>query len=227
MVKRAKRTKLPAKSPEESKVAYHHGDLRRALVDASLSLVATGGVGALSLREAARLAGVSTAAPYHHFKNRDELVAAIAIEGFEGMHRAMLAEVALVADENPALRFAAVGRGYVGFAVRNRAHFQVMFAMQTLCVVKENPALERASTPVGALLLESVAAVHGLMGKSKKKSEAVSMQNLARLAWATVHGISWLLLEEALLPALAGPSDEVAAETIATFVSLFASRLSL
>jgi AcrR family transcriptional regulator len=71
------------------RAAYHHGDLRRALLAASLDLVDEGGIGALSLREVARKAGVSHNAPYHHFRDRGSLLAALAEEGFAELAREM------------------------------------------------------------------------------------------------------------------------------------------
>jgi AcrR family transcriptional regulator len=79
-------TRTKAGAPA-SRTGYHHGDLRRALLDASLALVAEGGIGALSLREVARKAGVSHNAPYHHFKDRGSLLAALAEEGFAELAR--------------------------------------------------------------------------------------------------------------------------------------------
>src|SRR6478736_10491603 len=96
---------------------YHHGDLRRAVLTAALDVIRTEGPGALSLRDLARRAGVSHAAPAHHFKDRTGLLTAIAAEGY-----------ALFADalaDAPDLRERGVA--YVRFAATHPAHFQVMF----------------------------------------------------------------------------------------------------
>src|SRR2546430_6260512 len=101
----------------QDKVAkrYHHGDLRRTLIDAALRIVEQVGPGALSLRELARHAGVSHAAPYRHFASREALLAALAAEGFRGLG----AEMAALASDggDPLARFAALGLAYVRYAV--------------------------------------------------------------------------------------------------------------
>src|SRR5215470_2775019 len=85
----ATRPKATAPAKASKRAGYHHGDLRRALLEASLALVEESGIGALSLREVARKAGVSHNAPYHHFKDRGSLLAALAEEGFAELAREM------------------------------------------------------------------------------------------------------------------------------------------
>lgn len=104
--------------------SYHHGDLRRALIEATLELVAESGPKGFTLAEAARRAGVSTAAPYRHFASKDELLAAVATQGFEGLH------AELVAADDPAAtatRLPLLGGAYLRWAVAHPAHYQVMF----------------------------------------------------------------------------------------------------
>lgn len=104
---------------------YHHGDLRRALVEAGRGLLEREGIGSLSLRAVAREAGVSAAAPYHHFKDRAALLAAIAHEGNVAMHAQMRAAFDGAAPGK--LRVVAVGVAYVEFAVANPALYRLMF----------------------------------------------------------------------------------------------------
>ncbi len=101
----------------ERERTYHHGDLRRAILDAALDVIATNGPGALSLRDLARRACVSHAAPAHHFKDRTGLLTAVAAEGY-----ALFADALAGA---PDLRERGVA--YVRFAATHPAHFQVMF----------------------------------------------------------------------------------------------------
>ncbi|MCA9610340.1 MAG: TetR/AcrR family transcriptional regulator, partial [Myxococcales bacterium] len=108
----------------EKEGSYHHGDLRQALIDASLALIEEGGVQALSLRKAARRAGVSPGAPYHHFPSRSALLAALSIEGFTRLH-AKLDEVRACCD-GPEARLGACGRAYIAFAREHPAYFRVM-----------------------------------------------------------------------------------------------------
>ena len=105
--------------------SYHHGNLKQALLDASLNLIREVGPGAFTLREVARRAGVSHNAPYRHFRDKEELLAALAAEGFDRLTDAMTkaAEPATSALD----RFRSSGRGYVEFALRYPQHFAVMF----------------------------------------------------------------------------------------------------
>ena len=119
----------PRKAPSirsKGKKEYHHGSLRRALIDASVEVIASAGIDALNLRELASRVGVTAGAPYHHFANRRELLAAIAEEGFEKFGAALIAERDSAPDE-AASRLEALGRGYLSFAISHPGHFRVMF----------------------------------------------------------------------------------------------------
>lgn len=117
-----RRTRTAA-SPE---AAYHHGDLRRALVEAALALATDGGPVAVSVREAARRAGVSPGAPFRHFASRDALLAAAAAEAQRRFRLEIDAALAACPDEGPLQRFRALGLAYVRWAVRNPAHFEII-----------------------------------------------------------------------------------------------------
>ena len=108
-----------------SRRAYHHGDLREALVDATLELVAENGVQGFSVAEAARRTGVSISAPYRHFTDRDALLAAAAVRG----HEELLARFrAAIADQaTPADQAAAISAAYVRFAAERRPMFELLF----------------------------------------------------------------------------------------------------
>ena len=103
---------------------YHHGDLRRALVDAARRLLEAEGPTALSLRAVAREAGVSPAAPYHHFKDKAELLDAVAHEGWELLHDSMTAAKAAAEGQD---KLSALGIAYVCFARENPALYRVMY----------------------------------------------------------------------------------------------------
>ncbi len=104
---------------------YHHGDLSRALVEAAERLLEREGASALSLRAVAREAGVSAAAPYHHFKDKNELLNAVARLGFEQMGQAM--KKAIEGLATPSERMNAVGVAYVCFARENKALYNLMY----------------------------------------------------------------------------------------------------
>src|SRR5580692_805285 len=105
---------------------YHHGDLRAALIEAALSLVEEHGVKGLALSDAARQAGVSVAAPYRHFKDKEALLAEIAAEGFV-LFRDALARAAQSNPEDKVKRLVEMGVAYVEFALQHRSHFKVMW----------------------------------------------------------------------------------------------------
>jgi AcrR family transcriptional regulator len=111
-------------SPASAK-PYHHGDLQRALVDAAQTILEREGPAALSLRAVAREAGVSPAAPYHHFKDKDELISAVAKRGFEMLADAMRAAAA--ERQTDAERSLAIGVAYVCFARDHPAMYHTMF----------------------------------------------------------------------------------------------------
>ncbi|HEX6835154.1 MAG TPA: TetR/AcrR family transcriptional regulator, partial [Polyangia bacterium] len=136
------------------KKRYHHGDLRRTLLDAALAIVAQAGPGALSLRELAREAGVSHAAPYRHFASREALVITLAAEGFLGLG----AEMARSAEgeTNPLRRLRAMGVAYVSYAVSHPGHFRLMFGSEARQRA-EDSELARAGAPTLQSLIDVIA----------------------------------------------------------------------
>ncbi len=104
---------------------YHHGDLRRALIELAAQVIASDGIEALTLRGLARELGVSHAAPNRHFRNKSELLAALATEGYEQAHRATMAAADAV-GQDPMLRLNAMGRGYLHWALDNRPLFNAI-----------------------------------------------------------------------------------------------------
>ena len=103
---------------------YHHGDLRRALVDAAIERIGEGGPHSVSLRALSRRLGVSTGAPYRHFENKQALLAQVAVEGFAGLETAL--REAYEASP-PETRLKELGVAYVRYALAHPAHFHVMF----------------------------------------------------------------------------------------------------
>lgn len=108
-----------------SKDTYHHGDLRRALMDRALRVIADKGLAGLSLREVAAAAGVSHAAPYHHFADKAALVRALGYEGLRLLDERMAVAEAAAGDD-PGERLIAIGLAYVFFAAERPAYFEVM-----------------------------------------------------------------------------------------------------
>ena len=105
---------------------YHHGDLRRVLIDAALQLAGEGGPDAVSVREAARRAGVSPGAPFRHFPSREALMQAVAEEAQRRFRVEIGAALADVPVTDPLARFRALGMAYVRWAMRNPTHFEIL-----------------------------------------------------------------------------------------------------
>jgi AcrR family transcriptional regulator len=181
--------------------AYHHGDLRRALIEAARRILEQEGLGALSLRAAAREAGVSQAAPYHHFADRDALLSAIAAEGFDGLAETMRARMQKTADASQAL--VAAGEGYVAFAIANPALFQIMFGASMKAPGADPARLEAGARAYAAL----ERAVTGAARSGGHDPQAIAIACLR--AWSMAHGLAKLLVEGALDPRRYGSGDAV------------------
>src|SRR5579871_2290784 len=122
MPRPAKAPRRPAGAPKP----YHHGDLRRVLIDAALKLAEEGGPEAVSVREAARRAGVSPGAPFRHFDSRAALMTAVAEEAQRRFRAEIEAALADARTRDPLLRFRAFGLAYLRWAMRNPAHFEII-----------------------------------------------------------------------------------------------------
>src|SRR6267378_188589 len=133
---------------------YHHGDLPRARLDAALRIVETQGTEALTLRAAARSAGVSQAAPYRHFTNKEAILAAVAEEGF----RSLMAAIgqAAAAGEGPLGRLRGVGISYVTFATSHPSHFRVMFG-RGMADRSAFPTLRQVASDTLAMVVAAIA----------------------------------------------------------------------
>jgi len=170
------------------KASYHHGDLREALLRASLELIDEGGVQALSLRKAARRAGVSSGAPYHHFENREVLLAALATEGFELLGQ-MMDEATAAADSAPVAQLQACGESYVRFAREHSAYFRVMFRPE-LVGPEAFPDDEKPGHHVFERLVGRVIAA-----QEAGHAPAGDPEGMILLAWSVAHGLSSLLVD--------------------------------
>lgn len=159
--------------------AYHHGDLRRAVVDRALAVVAAEGPAALNLRAIAEDIGVSHTAPRYHFGNSRGVLTTIATEGFEKL-RGRLSR--LRDDGAP---FVDLGVAYVEFAVNHRAHFTVMFEPSLLDT--EDPAFVEATDGAFAELRLCVEALEFHGAKEDAAAAVIT-------AWSLVHGLATLTL---------------------------------
>jgi AcrR family transcriptional regulator len=180
---------------------YHHGDLRRALVEEAVRAIAEDGPGAVSLRDLARRVGVSHAAPTHHFGDKAGLLTAVAAEGF----RLLAAE--LDAAYRRTGSFLEVGVAYVGFAVRRRPYFEVMFRPDLYR--PDEPEVAEARRHARALLTGPAGGL-GLQDPGDSLKAAVA-------AWSLAHGLATLFLYDNLPPSL-GDDPEQIARSVAAYL---------
>jgi AcrR family transcriptional regulator len=161
-------------------------DLRRTVLDASLDLIEEQGLAALSMREVARRAGVSHQAPYHHFGDREGILAAIAMDGFTRLHAAMKKAVANLTD--PVARLNAIGLAYLTFAVKHPAHFKIMFRSE-LVEMQDHETLHENAENAFAFVTSIVGDV------VSKRTGAKNPLPFVIAAWSLAHGAATLLLE--------------------------------
>ena len=185
---------------------YHHGDLRRVLLDTAVRVVEKEGVAALSLHALTRRAGVSSAAPYYHFENREQLLAAIAIEGFELLTTEMKRSAA---GSIGGLRYLeGLGRGYIRFALAHRGHFRVMFRpeLREHLVASQRPEIRESFE-----LLERAVA----QAQAEGFAPPGDPRPLVLLAWSSVHGASTLWVDGSLADDGLVKNEDALADTIA------------
>jgi AcrR family transcriptional regulator len=192
-------------------------DLRQKVLKASLALIEEGGLDRLSLREAARKAGVSHQAPYYYFAGREAILAAIAGEGFEKLGRALMRAATDAGEPGKAVE--AMGRAYVDFAIRHPAYFQVMFRGDTVPLDRYPEARRREDEAFGCL-------VEGI-DKAFAGEPAETRQTIAIAAWAMVHGLATLILEGNLARKVGVPrtrQKQLADEVIGAFLGLLGRK---
>jgi AcrR family transcriptional regulator len=159
---------------------YHHGNLKEALITAARRLIAERGPAGFTLIEAARLAGVSAAAPYRHFKDREGLIAEVALRGFAAFAE-RLEQAWAEGKQAPLDAFTRMGEAYLDFARTEPGYYSAMFAGPS-----GGPPLER-DRAFGGLLR----AVATLSASSGKRAEG-ELRILALQVWALAHGIASL-----------------------------------
>ena len=176
-------------SAPATKAAYHHGDLRRGLLDAALELVATRGVRGFTLREAARLANVSHNAPYRHFPSRTHLLVALAVEGQGHLLEALRASGSRTDDHRE--RIVRMGIAYMEFAMTRAAHFRVMFSSDVAS--ERTPELTAAQNATFEYFEGELRASEraGVIRKN-------SVQKHALVGWSALHGAAMLVLDGVL-----------------------------
>jgi AcrR family transcriptional regulator len=170
------------------KRGYHHGDLKAALVDAAWELVRTQGPLDVTLAAASRMAGVSTAAPYRHFTDKEALLDAVRARGFAELTRRMRAAAETVGAPGTIEDIVAIGHAYVGFARDEPAVFRLMFGSRHL------PRPDALSRQVGeqcfGTLLERVDLWRAASGVAGPATPEIALP-----LWSLVHGVATLEID--------------------------------
>lgn len=187
---------------------YHHGDLRRAVLDAAVEVVTESGPTAVSLRDLARRAGVSHAAPAHHFGDKAGLLTVLAAEGHD-----LLADALHEARRRSGGDFLDVGVAYVRFAVEHRAHFEIMYRPELHH--PDDPAVRASRARAGEALCA------GIADRTSGPRNDSDVHTAGLAAWSLVHGFATLWIDGAFPDAL-GTDPAVAARAVARH--LFTAR---
>lgn len=178
--------------------AYHHGELKSALIAAADAILRDNGVEGFSLRDAARRAGVSPGAPAHHFGNASGLLTELAILGYEDLH-AYLAQAP--ATGTPSAHLRALAGCYVRFALDHPGRFRLMFRKD---LINRDDARYKQSSQTALLAFADAAAAHAGTSRAAMAAHKAFAPVLA--VWASAHGIAHLALEDKMA-ALLDPAD--------------------
>lgn len=175
---------VAAKKDSADRSAYHHGDLRTALVRSGVEILEEQGLASLTLRETARRANVSHAAPYHHFADKEALLAAVAAEGFRMQHAAMAQAFREAGGQRDGLQ--AFGLVYGRFAQEHPALFRLMYTRERT----PGMASEELSQAGSAVYQEMIRTLMNFVGLPQAQAETVAL-----LLWTSVHGLAMLWLD--------------------------------
>jgi AcrR family transcriptional regulator len=165
---------------------YHHGNLREALLQAALDLIGQKGAAGFTFADAARMAGVSPAAPYRHFRDRDELLSSIAQRGFE-QFEAALTEAWDDGRPDTITAFERVGRAYLNFAREQPAYYSAMF--ESGIPADANPTLQAAGERAFAIIRAAAERLAALAPPGVPRPPAMMM---ALHIWSMSHGVASL-----------------------------------
>jgi AcrR family transcriptional regulator len=166
---------------------YHHGDLRRALINEALATIRAEGVGGLTLREIGARLGVSRTALYRHFADKRALLTAVATEGFRTLRQQLVA--AWEDGGRGRAAFEAMGEAYVGFAVANPSHYRVMFG-GFVDAQQRDPELAAEGAGAFQALVEALTSLQA--DRIVRDDDVLQM---ARFVWAVVHGVAMLAID--------------------------------
>jgi AcrR family transcriptional regulator len=193
--------------------AYHHGDLRRALVDAALALVTEEQNWDFSLREVARRAGVSHNAPYRHFPEKRDLLAALAAAGYEALRARLTSAAAETAGPEAAL--VATGAAYIRFGMENPARYRLIFGPALLVPGTGLPAVVMEAATAAKAVLEDVVASGVRAGRFAVSADTqAERERLVLSAWSLVHGLTMLMIDGLAGSGVPVSAPEIVARTL-------------
>jgi len=194
---------------------YHHGSLRETLLETAVEVVVESGLAALSLRELARRAGVSSAAPYRHFPDKEAVLRAVATQGFERFDKALARTAKQFEDASALEAVERLGVAYVRFAARQPNLFRFIFG----------PAAPAAGVDAELDEARRRAAGHLPRALARLQAEGVatssSIEELTELAWALVHGVAVLNLDGLVGDGGAKSAERLAERVIKQLGALF------
>jgi AcrR family transcriptional regulator len=170
---------------------YHHGDLKNALIQAGIEILADEGVKGLSLRSVAKRAGVSHTAPYAHFADKQALVAAISTEGYRKLYTYLI-EIDQIHGNDPLRKLIEVAWSYVKFAVNDPAHFKITFS-GVIEMEKNYPAFVDISQKSFSFINEMIADCQKAEIIRKSPTDLIAVH-----LWGAIHGLATLLIEDQL-----------------------------
>ena len=174
----------------ESTLPYHHGELRETLVRVAIETIEQRGEASFTIREIAKVAGVSHAAAYRHFRSKHELVARIAEEGFYGLQASFHQALGENAGRSCRARIKALGASYIRYALQHPGHFRAMFHLE-LRSHSGLPSLSGAASRAFGTLVDAVTE-----GIARRELVRRPPRELAMVVWAAIHGLSCLLLDQ-------------------------------
>ncbi len=171
-----------------SKKNYHHGNLRRQLIETALDIISEHGLEKVSMRGLGQRIGVSRTAPYRHFADKSALLCAIAEEGYKKLTRVLNNSNTKFSDDS-VTRLMNVGIAYVEFAVSNSVHYQIMFGNE----IREKNRTPELVKAAGTAFNELLCAVK--VCQNEKRIKQLNPFIIANTLWSTTHGISSLLID--------------------------------
>ncbi|MDE2803875.1 MAG: TetR/AcrR family transcriptional regulator [Gemmatimonadota bacterium] len=189
--------------------AYHHGDLRAALLTEAAAMIDEGGTLSVTMRAIGRRLGVSRSAPYRHFADKSALLVAVAAAGFDRL-RDRLEAVGAGAPGAGIDQLRQIGEEYVRFALENPGHYRLMYGKEAI-TRRDQPELREAANALFDELVR-IFRTHQQSGSIKQQDPQVQ----AYVAWGAVHGVASLLLEEQILTAV--DADGLIRQTTATLL---------